>query len=68
MYKDFTYIKGLKGVGPTKGGPTIGLNPLTGYPGDISVADVEYILSNTKNVEQVVDKYPVEGNFLSERG
>lgn len=68
MYDSVQTIKKLKGEGPTLGGETLGLSPLCGYPQDLSVADVTKILNNKLNVEQIVKKYPVEGNFLSASG
>ena len=68
MYNSVRYINGLKGVGPTLGGETIGLNPLCGYPEDLSKKDVLKVVNNKLSVEKIVDKYPVEGNFLSSKG
>ena len=68
MYSSVQTIQNLKGVGPSQSGPTIGVNPLCGYPEDISIADVEKIVKNKLSIEQIVAKYPVEGNFLTERG
>ena len=68
MYNSVRTIQKLKGVGPTAGGPGVGLNPLCGYPEDIPIADVEKIVNNKLSIEQIVAKYPIEGNFLTERG
>lgn len=68
MYKQVRTIQSLKDEGPTKGGETIGISPLVGYPRDLSLADVDQIINNELSVEQIVSKYPVEGNFLSARG
>jgi len=68
MYKQVTYIRSLKDEGPSLGGETIGLSPLCGYPIDLCVADVKKIVNNRLSVEQIVAKYPVEGNFLSRKG
>lgn len=68
MYKSVRTIQNLKGVGPAQEGPTIGINPLCGYPDDISIADVKKIANNKLSIEQIVDKFPVEGNFLTKRG
>jgi hypothetical protein len=68
MYDSAQAIKRLKGEGKTLGGETIRLNPLCGYPEDLAVADVKKILNNKLTVEKLVQKYPVEGNFLSAKG
>ena len=69
MYTRFRYIQELKSVGPTLGGPTIGINTLLcGYPEDIAIADVDQVVNNPLSVEQIVDKFPQEGNFLTEQG
>jgi hypothetical protein len=68
MYNSAQAIKGMKGEGKTLGGQTLGLNPLCGYPEDLSIADVQKILNNGLTVEQLVEKFPVEGNFLSAKG
>jgi hypothetical protein len=68
MYDATRYIQSLKGVGPTLGGPTLGLSPLAGYPEDISRADIQKILNNKLTVTQIVQKYPVEGNFFASKG
>jgi hypothetical protein len=68
MFKQVTYIQGLKEQGPTMGGETLGLSPLCGYPEDLKVKDVEQILNNKLSVERVVEKYPIEDNFLSRKG
>ena len=46
----------------------MGLSPLCGYPQDIAVADIEKVVNNKLLVEQIVEKYPVEGNFLASKG
>ena len=68
MYNNVQQIQALKGEGPTLGGDTVGLSFLCGYPEDISIADVQKICSNKMTVEQMVDKFPVEGNFLASKG
>ena len=68
MYNNVRTIQNLKGVGPTLGGEKLRLNPICGYPEDICRADVEKILNNKLSVEQIVEKYPVEGNYLSSKG
>jgi hypothetical protein len=68
MYNSVRYVQNLKGVGPTAGGETIKLSPLCGYPEDLSVADVQKIVNNKLSIEQIVKKYPIEGNFLTESG
>jgi hypothetical protein len=68
MYKQVSYIQSLKGSEPTLGGETVGLSPLCGYPEDLSIKDIQQIASNKLNVEQIVKKYPVEGNFLARKG
>jgi hypothetical protein len=69
MYKQVTYIRGLKGEGPTLGGDkTLGLSPLCGYPEDLAVQDVEKIVNNRLSIEQMVEKFPIEDNFLSRKG
>jgi len=68
MYNQVSYVQGLKGAGPTLGGENLGLSPLCGYPEDLKVKDVEKILNMRMTVEQMVQKYPVEGNFLSRKG
>lgn len=66
MYGSVRKIQNLKGVGPTLGGPTVGLSPLCGYPEDIAVADVNQLLD--MSVNDIVAENPVEGNFLAESG
>lgn len=68
MYQQVTYIQSLKGAQPSLGGETVGLSPLCGYPEDLCASDIQKIASNKMNVEQIVEKYPVEGNFLSRNG
>jgi hypothetical protein len=68
MYKQVSYINSLKDEGPTLGGEMLGLSPLCGYPADLAVKDVEKVVNNRLNVEKIVDKYPIENNFLSEKG
>lgn len=67
MYDAVRYVQNLKGS-PSAGGEAIGLNPLCGYPEDLSVADVEKIVNNKLSIEQIVQKYPIEGNYLTEVG
>mmetsp|Transcript_12241 Transcript_12241/g.17076 ORF Transcript_12241/g.17076 Transcript_12241/m.17076 type:complete len:283 (+) Transcript_12241:117-965(+) len=68
MYNNTQTIKKLEGVGPTKGGDTVGLSSLCAYPVDLSIADINQILNNKLSIEQIVAKYPVEGNFLAAKG
>ncbi|KAG7366153.1 hypothetical protein IV203_028823 [Nitzschia inconspicua] len=68
MFNQVRYIQSLKNVSPTRGEETIGLSPLCGYPQDLAVKDVEQVVNNPMSVEQIVKKYPVEGNFLTIKG
>jgi hypothetical protein len=68
MYNNVQEVNALKDVGPTKRGETIDISPLCGYPRAIYKADVEQVLSKKITVEQIVEKYPIEGNFLSAGG
>jgi len=68
MYGRFQDMRALKGTGPSLGGDTVGLNPLCGYPEDLSVKDLEKIVNNKLNIEQIVEKFPIENNFLSKSG
>ena len=68
LYNDFVEIQGLRGVGPTLGGPTIGLSPLLGYPEDVCLKDVEMVVNNPLNIEEITKRYPIKGNFLAAKG
>lgn len=68
MYKNFRETQSLAGQGPTLGGETLGLSPLVGYPEDLKVQDVEQIINNPLTVEDIVIKFPIENNFLSQNG
>ena len=68
MYKQVQYIQSLKGIEPSLGGNTLGVSPLCGYPEDLSIKDLEKVVNNKMTVEQMVQKFPIEGNFLSEQG
>jgi hypothetical protein len=67
MWNDFRAIQKMSNE-PTKGGETIGISPLCLYPQDIPVKDIKAIVNNPLSVEKIVEKYPVEGNFLSAKG
>ncbi|MGK3734398.1 MAG: hypothetical protein ACI8RD_004291 [Bacillariaceae sp.] len=67
MYGATQYIQSLKGS-PSLGGDNIGLSPLCGYPEDLTSKDVEQIINNKLTVSQLVEKFPIEGNFLSSKG
>lgn len=70
LYNKLQYVQSLKGEGPTAGGELLGLGLgfLTGYPEDLKKADVEKIVNNKLSVEQMVNQYPVEDNFLAAAG
>ncbi len=68
MYSEFQYIRSLKGSQPTQGGETLKLNPLCGYPEDLSIKDLEKVVNNRLSIEQIVQKFPIENNFLSKKG
>lgn len=68
MYNNVREVNALQGVGPTKLGEPLELSPLCGYPRPIYKADVEQIVNKKQTVEDIVRKFPVEGNFLSARG
>jgi hypothetical protein len=68
LWDDLKSIQKLKGVKPTLGGPTLRLNPLLGYPGDLCIADVQQVVNNKLSIEQIVERYPVPNNFLSAQG
>jgi hypothetical protein len=68
MYEQVQYIQSLKGSEPSLGGETLGLNPLCGYPEDLSIKDLNKVLNNRLSIQQIVQKYPIENNFLSRKG
>ena len=68
MFEQVQSIRSLKGSGPTLGGETLGISPLCGYPEDLSIKDLEKIINNKLSIEQIVQKYPIENNFLSKKG
>lgn len=68
-YNKYVALQELKGLGPTKGGETFGLDTfLCGIPEDISKADVKQLVSNPLSVNQIVEKFPEEGNYLASKG
>ena len=67
LYNNYKLIQGFKGM-PTKGGETLGVSPLCGYPEDLSRADLMQIINNKLSIEQIVQKFPVQGNFLAAKG
>jgi len=68
MFRQFQDIQALKGSELSLGGETIGISPLCGYPEDIFVKDAQKIVNNKLSIEQIVEKYPIENNFLSKNG
>jgi hypothetical protein len=75
MYKSVKLLQDLKDEGPSmattkKDDTKMGISAaLCGLPRDLYRADVDQIVNQNKlTVEQIVDKYPVEGNFLSAKG
>jgi hypothetical protein len=46
----------------------IGISLLCGYPQDIPVRDVLQIVQKSRNVAELIQKYPIEDNFLSQQG
>jgi len=73
MYKNTQNIRQLKDEGPTaatgnSGNEMIGISPICGYPRDLATKDVAKIVNNKLTVEQMVKKFPVEGNFLAKKG
>jgi hypothetical protein len=46
----------------------IGISPLCGYPQDIPVRDVLQIVQKSRNVAELIQKYPIADNFLSQQG
>ena len=68
MYRSVRTIQSLKGSTPTLGGEKLGISPLCGYPEDLCVMDVQKVVNNKLTVEKIVEKYPVEGSFLTSKG
>lgn len=69
MYSNVQAIQSMKDAGPSLGGETLGLTPwLVGYPRDLYLKDIQAVVKNKLTVEQMVDKFPIENNFLSSRG
>lgn len=68
MYRKWSETIAMKGRGPTLGGEKLGISPLCGYPEDLYRSDVESIVNKVEDVGVIVEKYPVEGNFLAEKG
>lgn len=69
LFDDYLELQELKGVGPSLGGPELGLTygPLL-YPQDVCLQDVEMVVNNPMNVSEITKGYPVEGNFLAAKG
>lgn len=68
QFQRYLAAQQLKGVGPTKGGPTVGLPAqLLGYPEDVCLADVKQIVDNPMTIEQMVAKYPEpeDGDYMA---
>lgn len=68
QFKRYQEAQKLRGVGPTNGGPTLGLPAaLFGYPEDVCVADVQKIIQNPLSVKDIVKKYPEPpgGDYLA---
>ena len=68
MFEQVQLIRSLKGIGPSLGGETLGLNPLCGYPEDLSIKDLQKVVNNKMSIQQIAAKYPIENNFLSRKG
>ena len=68
MYRSTMTIQSLKGVGPTLGGETIGISPLCFFPEDLAIKDVEQVVNNPLSVAEIVERHPIEGNFLAKKG
>jgi len=67
-FDEWRELQKLKGVGPTKGGPSLTLNPLCGYPEPIAIADLKAVIDNTIAIADLVASYPVEDNYMSSMG
>jgi hypothetical protein len=80
MYKNFQTTRQMKVVaapvaaarGPRTAPPVveemIGISPLCGYPQDIPVRDVQQIVQKSRNMAELIQKYPIADNFLSQQG
>jgi hypothetical protein len=73
MYRNFQATRQMKSSSKSSSAAApaeqtmIGISPLCGYPQDIPVKDVLQIVQKS-NVVQMVQKYPIAGNFLSRQG
>ena len=68
MYKQVNYIQSLKGAGQSLGGDMLGVSPLCEYPEDVAIKDLEKVVNNKMTVTEMVQKFPVEGNYLATKG
>lgn len=69
MFRRFTSLQKLKGVGPSKGGEMVGLNTLAClYPQDLYKADVDQVVQNPLSAAQIVAKFAVPDNYLASKG
>jgi hypothetical protein len=71
MYSNVVQISELGKTlpqGKSSNSDMVGFSPLCGYPRDVTTFDVNLIVNNKLSIEQIVKKYPVEGNFLSAKG
>jgi hypothetical protein len=68
MYSNVVEISELGKAVTNNKSDWVGLSPLCGYPRDVSTFDVNLIVNNKLSVEQIVKKYPVDGNFLAASG
>ena len=67
MYSRFRTMRALKDEGPTLGGEPLGLSPLCGYPRDLTLPDLEKVLSNTTPVQTMIEEGPKD-SFWAEMG
>lgn len=71
FFQSIQQKQALKGLGPTlgqPGDPKMELSPLCFYPENPYYEDVRQVVSNPLTAVEIVEQYPIENNFLSEKG
>jgi len=68
LYDSFKLTQRLAEENPLPEGEKLNISPVCFYPRDVTIEEIMQVIDNPNSVEKMVQRNPVEGNFLAAKG
>lgn len=68
LYNSYQRVQTLSVENPLPEGEKLSISPLCFYPRDVTIEEIMQVIDNPNSVNKMVERNPVEGNFLAAKG